>query len=54
MLKQDAPDEYAVLRTHLVQQAKDHPDDPLALALAGRVLIGIGQRMLPAETGPCA
>lgn len=40
LLKQDAPDEYAVLRTHLVQQAKDHPDDPLALALAGRVLIG--------------
>ena len=26
----------------------------LARAAAGRVLIGIGQRMLPAETGPCA
>jgi hypothetical protein len=26
----------------------------LARSAAGRVLIGIGQRMLPAETGPCA
>jgi hypothetical protein len=26
----------------------------LARSAAGRLLIGIGQRMLPAETGPCA
>jgi thiol-disulfide isomerase/thioredoxin len=40
LIKQDSPDEYATLRTRLVQQAKDHPDDPLALLLAGKALMG--------------
>jgi thiol-disulfide isomerase/thioredoxin len=38
MLRSDAPDELPVLRDRLVKMAKDNPDDPLALTLAGVVL----------------
>ena len=37
-LRSDAPDELPMLRDRLVKMAKDNPDDPLALTLAGIVL----------------
>lgn len=40
LISQSAPDEYVSLRERWVQAAKDHPDDPLALLLAGRTLVG--------------
>src|ERR1700722_7173716 len=35
-----APEEYASVRDRWVQSAKDHPDDPLALVIAGKALVG--------------
>jgi hypothetical protein len=35
-----APEEYARIRDRWVQSAKDHPDDPLNLMIAGKALIG--------------
>jgi hypothetical protein len=40
LMNQYAPEEYATVREHWAQMEKDHPDDPLALLLAGRALIG--------------
>lgn len=40
VLNQNAPDEYDSFREHLVVAAKEHPDDPLALLLAGKILVG--------------
>ncbi len=39
-MRRDAPDELPELRNRLVKMAKDDPDDPLALLLAGSVLRG--------------
>lgn len=40
LMSQDALDEYPAIRSRWVQQAKDHPEDPLALLVAGSSLIG--------------
>jgi thiol-disulfide isomerase/thioredoxin len=40
LLSQGAPEEYATIRTRWVQQATEHPDDPLALLIAGKSLVG--------------
>jgi len=40
VLSQYVPDEYPAVRDRWVQAAKDHPDDPLALLIAGKALIG--------------
>jgi thiol-disulfide isomerase/thioredoxin len=39
-MQQFAPEEYEKARSRWVQAAKDHPDDPLALFIAGKALIG--------------
>jgi thiol-disulfide isomerase/thioredoxin len=39
-VREYAPDEYEALRDRWVKMAKDHPDDPLALLLAGEALSG--------------
>jgi thiol-disulfide isomerase/thioredoxin len=39
VISTDAPEEYAALRERWVKAAKDHPDDPLALVVAGKALI---------------
>ncbi len=39
-IRWEAPDEFPALRNRLVRMAKDNPDDPLALLLAGWVLRG--------------
>jgi thiol-disulfide isomerase/thioredoxin len=39
-VRSEDPDQYAELRNRLVKMAKDDPDDPLALLLAGWVLRG--------------
>ena len=39
-LRQEAPDQFWSLRERLVKMAKENPDDPLALLLAGLVLRG--------------
>jgi len=40
MIRSDDPDGFSGLRNQFVKMAKDDPDDPLALLLAGRVLRG--------------
>lgn len=40
LMSQNAPEEFATIRERWVQAAKDHPDDPLALVIAGKALIG--------------
>jgi len=42
LMSQDALDEYPAIRSRWVQQAKEHPEDPLALLVAGSALIGRG------------
>ena len=39
-MNQFAPEEYEITRARWVQGAKEHPDDPLALFIAGNALIG--------------
>jgi thiol-disulfide isomerase/thioredoxin len=41
LMSQDAPEDYAAIRQRWVNTAKDHPDDPLALLIAGKSLVGI-------------
>ena len=38
--RQETPDDYPALRNQWVKMAKDNPDDPLALLLAGEALVG--------------
>lgn len=40
LMKEDAPEQYKGVRDRWLQSAKDHPDDPLALVIAGKALIG--------------
>jgi len=40
VLNQYAPEDYGTYRDGLVKAAKEHPDDPLALLLAGKALVG--------------
>ncbi len=40
LMNQFVPEEYAAIRDGWVKAAKDHPDDPFALLLAGKALIG--------------
>ena len=40
LMSEYAPEEYASVRDRWVQSAKNHPDDPLALVIAGKVLVG--------------
>ena len=40
LMSEYAPEEYASVRDRWVQSAKDHPDDPLALVIAGKALVG--------------
>jgi thiol-disulfide isomerase/thioredoxin len=40
VMHQYAPDEYARIRDSWVQAARNHPDDPLALLVAGKALVG--------------
>jgi thiol-disulfide isomerase/thioredoxin len=40
VMSQYAPDEYTAIRERWVQMGKDHPDDPFAVFIAGKVLIG--------------